>query len=1100
MLNIFYGRESVDKEKFIYDHLSGESLIIVPDQYTLEAEKDLIRRSGRKGLLDIEVLSFSRVSDRILSECGRSTEKAINKYGRYMLLVKIIEDVKNRLTIYQNISKKPSFVEMINDFLAQIRQNDISAERLHEIRKTLPEDALLRKKLEDICVIYDAYEEAIAGKYIDTETAVTFVAGKIRESSYVREKEIWISGFDSFTPKNLDLIKELIQHTRCVNVVLTFDQGSRDENLFKLTGFLMEELEKRAEECSIQKIEGYALERPEGLKVLEQELYAFPTRRHEDHAGITIVEAAGIHQEIETAAAYIFRLVRDEEYRYDDIAVICNSLEQNEAGIKRVFGKYGIPVFVDSKRKIMTNPLIIYFLAYLRLAASGMNSSGMLKMIKTGYSGIGQKDCDELENYVIENRIRKNGWKKEFTKIREGKEEILKRVEISRSRLAAEVTELSDAIFRCVTVHDACEAIYGHFVEKVRIVEKINEKMEQMNQAGFAEEAQLTVQSWNLILEMLQQMDEIMREEESLIERIPDIMEAGLEEAEAGIIPPVCDGVSVGTAQRSRIAGAKAVIVIGADEGVFPQAAGQEMLLNDDELHSLENLADVKLARTDAVRRNEETLGIYRTFARASEKLWIGTAMADEKGEKVKPSPVINTMLRIFKHLEKEQDMFADEEDPRLMSGRTAAADNMTAAFREYLDGGSLSDAWKEAAGWFCENDPEAMNRMAQGLFYSPRKTRMEKQIVKNLYQKGDGELSVSPSELESFSRCPFAHFMDYGLRPEERRVVEMAPREIGDVYHETFMKIADALTEKGLALTDPSSRWMTITEEEFQRMAEEIVQSVLNEYGGGFLLDRPEEKYRCERLKKLAKEIGWILVSHVRAGDIQEAVFEAYFGRRGNIPPVVVEAEGEHVYIEGIIDRLDILGNGRVKVIDYKTGKESFSEAEAKSGWKLQLMVYLKAGMEYEKKRKPAGVFYFHVKEPEADLTKGSRSAIKDVIEKEIYKSFKLDGAVIDEENVISSIAGNFEKQSDIVPVKRKDGCYADSGLSKRVFTDKEFKAFQDDVDETIQKVCEGIVAGDIDIVPKKKNHDTSACGYCRYRAICGFDTAFRECRYVMI
>lgn len=1103
MLRIFYGRESVDKDRFIYDHMDGETALLVPDQYTLEAEKDLLSRTGRKGLLDVEILGFSRLSDRVLNECGKSSERPINKYGRYMLLVKILQDLNDSFGVYRNMYLRPSFVEMTNDFIAQIRQNNLGAAELRGLLEGLSSESLLKKKLTDICLIYDEYEKNIEGKYIDTEDSITFMKDRIKESTYVAERTFWISGFDSFTPKNLDVIGELIKNAKEVNVVLTYDEGGRDAHLFALTGTLIALLKEKASEAGseyeVKKIEGYPVTRPAGLAALERELYAVPAAPCDDSTSITVVSGAGIYQELETAAAFIHGLVRDEGYRYSDIAVICNSIEKNEAGIRMVFGRHGIPVFVDSKRKIASSPLVIYFMAYMGIAIGDIKSSEMLRLIKTGYCGFEQKVCDELENYVIENRIRKNGWKKPFEKIRKGHEDMLPLIEDVRKNLMEEIGTLSQKIDECRTVHEAVDAIISHMTFNAGLVDKINEKAEKQAAAGFAEEAQITVQAWEYILDILEQIDEIIGEEEGLIDRLPEIIYAGIEAAEAGIIPPVCDGIAIGTAQRSRIASAKAIVVLGADEGVLPQSGGTENLLNDDELGFIEENADIVIARTDAVRRNEEALGIYRTFSRASEHLWIGTAMADEKGDKVKPSSVINTMKRIFGSLKIESDMFDDECDDRLFSGRGCAADNMTAALRDYLEGRELDDKWKEAVGWFMENDSETMERIESGLFHSPKKARMDRGVIKELYQRSDGEFSISPSELENYSRCPFMHFLDYGIRPEERRIVEMASREIGDVYHDVFMKLAQQLTVDGMPLTDPGSPWMNITREDFDELMDELVSETVTGYKGGFMYDNPEEKYRTERLLKLSKDIGWVLVEHVRAGDIKEAMFEANFGRGSAIPPVVFDAEGDTVYIEGKIDRLDILGNERVKVIDYKSGSDEFSKEEALKGWKLQLMVYLKAGMQYGEERKPAGVFYFHVKEPNKDMSDKSKEKISETIQNEIYKSFKMDGAVIDDPDVIESIAGEFTGTSEIISVKATgDRGYAQSGSKKKVFTESEFEEFQKDVDKTVQKICDGIVTGDIDIFPKKHIADGyGACTYCRYSSMCGFDSAFDECRY---
>ena len=246
MLNIYYTRESTDKEKFIFENTAPGSFVIVPDQYTLEAERKAFKHMNVKGLPDIEILGFSRLGDKVLNAAGRDGRVLIDKYGRQMLLTGIILRQKENLEIYRGFEEKNSFVEMVNNFISEIKQYGMNCEGLEAIAEGLDEDSLLRKKLKDICCIFREYESAIEDRYTDSEDYIDTIVSRISKAGFIANKDIWIYGFDCFTPKNLDIIGELIRNAGDVNIAMTYDDSGNDAQIFELTGAVIAQLEKLA--------------------------------------------------------------------------------------------------------------------------------------------------------------------------------------------------------------------------------------------------------------------------------------------------------------------------------------------------------------------------------------------------------------------------------------------------------------------------------------------------------------------------------------------------------------------------------------------------------------------------------------------------------------------------------------------------------------------------------------------------------------------------------------------------------------------------------------------------------------------------------------
>lgn len=400
MLRLYYGRESVDKERAMFEKIAGtlwcvgregapsRIVLIVPDQYTLQAERNAIHHLKVKGLMDLEVLSFSRLAARVLGETGGSRRVPIDKHGRHMLLAKIMRDQEENLLVFRGMGRSHSFIDMANDLISEMKQHNSSPEELREIIGEIDEYSLLSRKLKDIALIFEKYEEQIKDKYIDTEDRLNLFISKIGQSFLVKNAEFWIFGFDSFTPKSINIIRELALHSHGVNMVLTCDDGPEDEELFRLTKDMMWRLERAVgpELTQKERLEGPDAPRKPAIGHLEQQLFAYP---YKPFAGgedtLHFCRAANFYGEAETAAAFICSLVRGRGLRFRDIAVICNDMEERGSIIKRVFEEYGISFFQDQKRRVLHNPAIVFISSLLDVLQSGWVYEDVFRLVKTGF-------------------------------------------------------------------------------------------------------------------------------------------------------------------------------------------------------------------------------------------------------------------------------------------------------------------------------------------------------------------------------------------------------------------------------------------------------------------------------------------------------------------------------------------------------------------------------------------------------------------------------------------------------------------------------------------------------------------------------------------
>lgn len=1100
MLSIFYGRENINKDRAIYENIKGRTMILVPDQFTVQAERDAFFYMKKDALMDVEILSFSRLTDRIFSETGGGRMPMIDRQGRHMLLTKIMREMKKDLLVYGNYCSNPSFIDMANNFISEIKQYGKTPEDLEHLTEKIPENRYLHRKLKDIGLIYAGYEERIKGKYIDTEDKVSLMISKLASSQMIRETNFKIYGFDYFAPKNREIIGELIKLSPRVDLIMTWDDSGADKELFDITGNIIDEFKEIAADENIPfscvKIGGeYAESRPATISAIEENLFALPQKKTEDTDGLTIVRAAGFYSEAETAAAKILELAREKEIRYRDIAVICNDLSGRGKIYKRVFAQYGIDLFVDEKRDIMDHPAVNYIVALTDIVAGAYRADDVIRLIKTGLTDLTDDRAEKLENYIKLYNIRGPRFREDFTKgVSELGEERICSLNESRKTVIDGITEFAGAYKQEDTVRGKVECLYGHLTEKCHLPEKIEDRIDELIGDGKPEQAGESAQIWNVIINVFDQMIEVTGDTNISQKDFAAMFRAGFEAVEIGLIPPAADGVMMGTMQRTRTGKIKVLLVMGANEGVLPAEGGDDGILSEDEKLELAgpDEEEMPICKLDKLRVREEDLSIYRNLAGPTEELWISCSVSDEEGNVIRPSRIYEAITEICPNVSVKNDIITEDDRKAMLSSPEIGMTHLTEALREGMATGEVDDWWKESLLWYRANEREAADRLERGLTFRNTVAPMSVETAAALYKRGE-DLSLSPSRLEKFGKCPFEHFVSYGLRPDEPREYRSGPMDIGDIYHRCLKRAAEQLSSEGTEVTDPASPWMTVDRETCDEMTLKIAEDEAGKYREGLFGSSGEESYRAERIKKLCCDTVWMMIDHVRRGRIEAIEQEIGFGRNEKIPPLTVETESGTVFVEGTIDRVDYMPDDNVKVIDYKSGNDKYSEAEAVSGWKLQLFVYLKAACEGNKK--PAGTFYFHIPKLEADVSEWDSGSVKEKVEGEIKKAFRMEGIATEE--AADMIDDDIGRSSDVMPAgRKKDGKF---NSRSKVLSVKAMDELVERVNDNMEDMCRRIAEGEIDIEPRRKK-DMSACTYCSYKGICKFDITFDGCEYVDI
>lgn len=1116
MLRIYCASEGYDKEKFIFDNIKGRTLLLVPDQFSLQAERDAFFYLDKRAVTDVNVVDFSSLGRKVIDETAGDEPAMIDKYGRHMLLSAIIRDRSDDLSVFRAMKGKARFTEMVNSFISEMKRSEIGVDMIEEAGEKVTENSFLRYKLEDLSLIYGEYEKAIEGKYVDSEDYISLCAERTAYSDEVASSDVWVYGFDSFTPKNIQMLRAVLSRAKSLNVVLDCDRDAGNdaahlvadgpEDLFALTGYVRDRLILMAEDAG---------ETSEVVYIADIPGYERHSIWDKGASAVDIASTSNIYAEAERAAAYINGLVRDTGCRYRDIAVVCNDTHVRAGVLRRTFIRWGIPVFIDRKRKVVQHPAVGFVIALMETAASGYRDDSVIRLVKTGMFGIDTKDEELLENYAKQFRIKGSAWKKPFSRRGDSyTEEEVSHLDSIRGHIIEMTEAAKDSMGRYNTASEKIKGLYSFLSGTFHMPERIEELMRIQEESGLEEGASETAQCWNIICDIFDQIINIAGDERISAKELLELMRAGFAEAEIGLVPATADTVIVGTLQRTRMSRIKALVVVGANEGILPLASGDEGVLSDREKDALREL-DIEMIKSDEIMRQEERLALYRTLSLPSEKLYMSCSRTDEKGEALRPSEIFELAKdEVLATGGKLMDDLTDEGTSGLIVQGEAMMPYMTDAFRRCMDGGDIDDLWLEAARWYREKDEKTFERIFRGLSFDNTEKRLGDELADALYRGDRRRLEVSASRLEKYSACPFAHFIGYGLRPDEERVYEMGARETGDIYHECIMKLSRKLTDAGREnggerkrISDPDSAWMTVTYDECREMVEDLLRDEAEGYREGLALSGRNEEYRTGRIAEVCTAAAWALINHVRKGRIKDMYFERPFERGASLPPVTVKVGEKEVLIRGKIDRMDVLETGSgsgeaVRIVDYKTGGASVNRDHIMNGYSLQLMVYMKAAA--PEGEKPAGVFLFKLRQVDEDADKKDIKEGREAAEERIRDAYRMEGIVIGDSDVIEAMDTGFETSSDVIPVKRsKGGAGYRKTAGGEIFTPEEFEELSEKVDEQLERICAEICEGRIDIRPKMEKerdingHYRTSCLYCGYRSICMFDTSFPGCRY---
>ena len=618
------------------------------------------------------------------------------------------------------------------------------------------------------------------------------------------------------------------------------------------------------------------------------------------------------------------------------------------------------------------------------------------------------------------------------------------------------------------------------FLEENNIKEILLSKINVFNEQGEIDLANIYNTSWDLLIDILDELVQVLGEENISFESYTNLLKAGFNNSSLGKIPATLDEVIVGDVDRSRSGNKKVVFIIGINDGKFPSVSKNEGFINDQERTILKENG-IELAKTTKEQIYDENFNIYKAFGVAEEKLYLSYSASDNEGKGLRKSILINKVRKIFTNLQEESDII---QAKTYISSKDITFDLLLLNLRKYLDGEEIDKIWLEVYKIYSKDDEykEKLERSIQGIYYSNLGENINKENLEKLYAD---TLQTSISKLESYKRCPFSYYLKYGLNLSDRTELKLERMDTGTLMHDIIDDFFEILKEKNVSVKE-------LEDDKIEKIIEEILNNKLQLKQNYIFNSIPKYVVLTKRLKNVVVRAVKYIINTLKVSDFKVLGTEIEFGKNKQYEPIQINLEnGKKVEIIGKIDRIDIAENkdGKyIRIIDYKSSVKNIDLNEVVAGIQIQLLTYLDAVSKKEN-ADLAGVLYFNLIEPV--IKAKNKNLTEEQLEEEIRNNFKMNGLILGNVEVIKMMDNNLTiGNSNIIPAYiDKEGNVSKNKPS--ILEKEDFLALQNKVEKVIKQISEEIMSGEIAQKPVYfyKNKRT-ACEFCNYKAICGFDT----------
>ncbi len=1076
MLKLLLGRAGTGKTTRLMaavreDGPRRPQIILVPEQVSHDRERLLCQACGPSASRWAEVLSFTRLASRVFHEAGGSAGPVLDAGGRLLLMSQAVALVSGGLRVYARPSRKAAFLEQLLATGDELKSYCVRPEDLLDAARE--EQGLQSDRLHDLGLILSGYEALVARRAEDPRDRLTRLADTLRTCCWFRGKDVYLDCFTDFTPQQRQILAHALRQARRVTVALTCDSLTETgETVFQPARRTAQALvalcreEGIGMECEV--LAGSRTNVLPELRHLEAHLFSDGAPAPEEAAGPCLFAAASPYEEAEWAARQILTLVRERDWHFRDITVAARTLERYQPVLESVFRRYQIPLFLGRMEDILEKPVLTLLTAALESVRSHYETDDLFRYLKTGLAGPTWEEIDLLENYALRWDIRGSRWIRQSDwnwhpegysmPWREEDRALVARLDALRRRVIAPLEQLSQA--RRGTGAELARALY-RFLEEIALPERLTERAEALRAAGELQQAEEYRQLWQVLIGALEQCSDLLSEQVLELDYFTDLFRLVLSQYSVGAIPVALDRVNGGDVARVAHVRCKALFLLGADDSQFPLVSESPGLLTDRDRALLAGHG-LELAPSAGQRLDREQALAYGALTRPTELLYLSYPQAVD-GAAQRPAVLWERLERMFPRAPRG----ALEESARLLAPLPAlelAAETGDESLLERL-----------AAS---PERTEAVRRVRSARSFT--RGRLSPETVHALYGQ---ETALSASRMDKLKSCHFSYFLQYGLKAKARRPAGFDAPEVGTFVHYVLEHVLRAAQARGGVAA--------LAEEERRSLSEQAVRSYIETQLGALDEQTPRFRYLFGRMRQSVELIVSNVVEELEHSQFIPLSFELGFGRGEDLPPVRVEVGDLTLFVSGFVDRVDGWekdGRLYLRVVDYKTGRKSFSLTDVWHGLSLQMLLYLFTLQEqgetyYGRPVLPAGVLYLPARDV---LLPGSREMDEPSRLRAADKALRRSGLLLRDEEVLRAMEPWDEGGPRFLPVRvSRAGAISGDSLA----TAEQWGILHRRLHDLLREMGQELAAGDIDADPYWKGSGHTACDFCDFAQACHFE-----------
>ncbi len=1053
-------------------------IFLVPEQFSFETERTLLQRFGVKDAAKVEVLSFTRLADKVFRETGGIAMPVMDEVTRALVMSRALEihaAPENREEDAKKVRlNDTAYISSLLALAAECKQCGITPRLLSAAANGLS-DGTLKSKTADFAALFDIYESLSLTSGIDPEDVLNILVEKLPESERLCGATVFVDGFKGFTVPELQILGHLMK-TGTVTVTLPTDKTAPEKDT-KVGGLFAPALRTLQQLREVAAENGVAVEKPlllehnhraknDALRALEAGMFLPRAAVMDTSASeVSVTACPDVYDECAAAARTVRRLLREKGYRANEVAIVVRNLDRYRGILDRALRREDVPFYMDMPKDVYTAPLVSVCLSALRMAANGLQTEELLRICKSGILPFDEVETAALENYVYMWRIDGKKWQDTFTANPAGLTEkwrldegLLASLEDTRRRLISPLMTLRTALREGADGETFARALYEYLTHSyVRADEGVRRLYGALMEEGEPFSAECTARLWESVMLLLDRFAAVFAETTLSARRYAELFHLAAGLLRLPSVPQGLDAVQVGSADHMRVRAPKAVFILGANEGVFPAYPAGGNLFTDREREQLEE-DGIRLSAGRVQKAEEERFFAYTAIAAPSEELYVFYTLF-HGGEKMLPSAIVENIERILPKHTRGVCQAAD-------GGDIESAVDAVARFATTADSGYA--ALLKAAITRLPESAATLERMQNAA-----KIPAFSLSADNAADLFGRDMWLSSSQLEKFQDCPFSYFCNYGMRLQERRLADIDAMSFGTFAHYVLEKLLPVYVGEA---QPPRVADIPTMRSRIHALLLEYVETEL----GGMQDKTARFRYLMSLVENTAFSLLWFVVNEMAQSEFKPVEYELSIGGANGVPSPSVSLENNQgtVHLTGKVDRVDLYRRGDevfVRVVDYKTGKKTFSLTDLPYGLNMQMLIYLFAVCKEAAARygadsaKPAGVLYLSA----------SKAPAMPIGEKKL-KALRMNGLLVRDAGVLTAMEQ--EGKGTFIPATIKGGDIADNSS---VASYADFETIRQYTEVLLRRMATRLLSGDIAAVPTGTENELS-CRYCAYRRIC--------------